>query len=46
MVELRQKIMTFLRDESGISGIEYAVLGVIIVLGALLVLSTFTEKGK
>jgi Flp pilus assembly pilin Flp len=45
-MELRKKILAFLRDEDGISGIEYAVLGVIIVLAIVVVLSTFIKKGK
>jgi Flp pilus assembly pilin Flp len=45
MVGLRKKPMIFLRDESGISSIEYVVLGVIIILGILLVLSALMKKG-
>jgi Flp pilus assembly pilin Flp len=44
MMELRKKTIIFLRDESGISYIEYVVLGVIIVLGMLLVLSALMKK--
>jgi Flp pilus assembly pilin Flp len=44
--ELRKKMMAFLRDEGGISGIEYAVLLVLIVLGVLAVVSVLTGKGN
>jgi Flp pilus assembly pilin Flp len=46
MMELRKKVLTFLRDESGISWIEYAVLLVLIVLGIISVLSVLMRKGS
>ncbi len=45
-MELRKQTLAFLRDESGITSMEYAMLAVIIVLGILVVLSTLTSKGK
>ncbi len=46
MLKLRHKAMIFLRDESGITAIEYAVLGVIIALGIAVVLSEFSGRGR
>jgi Flp pilus assembly pilin Flp len=39
-------MMDFLRDEGGSFRIEYAVLGVIIVLAILAVVAALTKKGK
>jgi Flp pilus assembly pilin Flp len=46
MQEFRKKMMVFLGDEGGISKIEYAALGLIIVLGILVMVTALTKKGK
>jgi Flp pilus assembly pilin Flp len=46
MMKVSQKIMTFFRDENGISATEYAVLGVIIALGIAVILSVFGGRGR
>jgi Flp pilus assembly pilin Flp len=46
MQEFRKRMMAFLRDKGGIFRIEYAVLGLIIVLGILVVVVALTKTGK
>ena len=46
MQAFRKKMGAFLRDESGNLRIEYALLGLIIVLGILAVLTALMKKGN
>jgi Flp pilus assembly pilin Flp len=46
LVALGEQTMAFLRDESGISGVEYAAFGIIIVLGILVVLKAVMKTGN
>jgi hypothetical protein len=43
--QLHQNTLAFLREERGITGLEYAALGVIIALGILIVLRILTRTG-